>query len=214
MKITVFGASGAIGRLVTKMALERGHSVTAYVRRPDAFPAKTDGLSVVVGKLDDQVLIARAVEGADAVISALGPSLNPPGKSTATPIADGHRLIVAAMEKNGVKRLVTLATPSLKARDDPKRFITWMPGAVAKALIPSAYRDIVSLGPILDDSKLDWTVVRIVNPNAKHRSDAYGAWIGEGKARMSVSRENVAAFQLECAEKDLYVRKMPVVFDA
>ena len=214
MKITVFGASGAIGGLVTKKALERGHSVTAYVRRPNAFPLKTDGLSVVVGNLENRALIERAVEGADTVISALGPSLNPPRKSTATPIADGHRLIVAAMEKTGVKRLVTLATPSLKAKDDPRRLITWMPGVLAKVFFPPAYRDIVSLGPILDGSKLDWTVVRIVNPNARHRSDSYGVWIGEGMAKMSVSRENVAACQVEFAEKNLYVRKMPVVFDA
>lgn len=116
MKITVFGASGAIGRLVTKAALERGHSVTAYVRRPDAFQTEVERLTVVLGKLDDQDQMERAIEGADAVISALGPSLNPPRKSTATPIADGHRLIVAAMEKNGVKRLVTLATPRSRRR--------------------------------------------------------------------------------------------------
>jgi putative NADH-flavin reductase len=213
MRITIFGASGGIGRLVTKKALEHGHQVTAYVRRADAFPGTTAGLSVVVGNLDDKAQIERAVTGADAVISALGPSMAAPRKSTVTPVADGHRLIVAAMEEQGVKRLVTLATPSVKAKEDPKRLIILMPAVMAKALFPPAYRDIVGVGPVLESSKLDWTVVRIVNPNAKHKSDYYGAWIGEGKVKMSVSRENAAACQLECAEKGLYIRKMPVVFN-
>ncbi len=147
------------------------------------------------------------------MISALGPSMTSPRKSTETPIADGHRLIVAAMEKLGVKRLVTLATPTVKAKEDPKLLITLMPGVMAKAFFPPAYRDIVGIGPILEASKLDWTIVRIVNPNARHKSDDYGTWIGAGKVKMSVSRENVAACQLECAEKGLYIKRMPVVFN-
>ena len=35
MKVTVFGATGAIGRLVVDDLLEAGHDVVAYVRNPD-----------------------------------------------------------------------------------------------------------------------------------------------------------------------------------
>lgn len=34
MNITVFGATGAIGQLVTQLALDQGDFVTAYVRNP------------------------------------------------------------------------------------------------------------------------------------------------------------------------------------
>lgn len=34
MNITIFGASGAIGQLVTQLALENGDFVTAYIRNP------------------------------------------------------------------------------------------------------------------------------------------------------------------------------------
>lgn len=34
MNITIFGASGAIGQLLTRLALDHGDFVTAYVRNP------------------------------------------------------------------------------------------------------------------------------------------------------------------------------------
>lgn len=37
MNVLVFGASGATGREVVKHALDRGHSVSAFVRDPDKF---------------------------------------------------------------------------------------------------------------------------------------------------------------------------------
>ena len=80
MRIAVFGASGAIGRLVTQKALAHGHQVTAYVRRADAFPEATERLAVVVGTLGNQASIEEVVSGADAVISALGPSMSTPRK--------------------------------------------------------------------------------------------------------------------------------------
>ena len=38
MKVTVFGATGAIGRIVVDDLLEAGHDVVAYVRNPDKVP--------------------------------------------------------------------------------------------------------------------------------------------------------------------------------
>jgi len=35
MKVFLLGATGKTGSLFLKMALERGHSVTAYVRSPE-----------------------------------------------------------------------------------------------------------------------------------------------------------------------------------
>lgn len=37
MNITIFGANGAIGKIITSIALENGDSVTVYVRRPERF---------------------------------------------------------------------------------------------------------------------------------------------------------------------------------
>ena len=40
MKIAIFGASGATGRLLTKRCLAAGHQVTALLRTPETFPLR------------------------------------------------------------------------------------------------------------------------------------------------------------------------------
>lgn len=75
MRVTVFGASGKIGSLVVDDLLTRGHGVTAYVRDPGKLNISHPNLITVVGELSDADRIRQAVRGADAVISALGPSL-------------------------------------------------------------------------------------------------------------------------------------------
>jgi putative NADH-flavin reductase len=214
MKITVFGASGAIGRLVVQKLLSDGHEVVAYVRRAEAFPGPVAGLSVVVGSLADEPLVRRAVTGSGAVISALGPSLGRPADPQATPVADGHRVILSAMRESGVRRLVTLATPAVKVEREPRVLATTLPPALARRFLPWAYRDIVAAGQVVSTSCLDWTVVRIINPNLKHRGRSYSTWLGEGRVRFGVSRQNAAACLVDSATKGLFVGKMPIVFDA
>jgi hypothetical protein len=186
--------------------------VTAYVRRPDTFPPDTKGLTVVVGALTDVALVEQAVDRADALISALGPALDMSRKDKGTPIADGYRTIVRAMNNRGARRLVLLATPSIPADYDPLRLRGI--ALLAKVMMPNALRDIVTVGQIVRASSLDWTITRILNPNAKHKKGEHAVWLGEGPFKMGISRENVAAFMLKVAEENLYVKQLPLVFNA
>ena len=71
----MFGASGKIGSLVVDHLLTGCHGVTVYVRDPGKLNISHPNLIIVVGELSDAARIRQAVRGADAVISALGPSL-------------------------------------------------------------------------------------------------------------------------------------------
>jgi putative NADH-flavin reductase len=185
--------------------------VTAYVRRPDAFPQDTKGLTVVVGSLMDEASIEQSVENVDAVISALGPELDMSRKNKGTPIADGYRVIVRAMNARKIRRLVLLATPSIPADGDPIQFKAI--ALLAQVMMPNAYRDIVTVGQIVRSSSLDWTIVRIINPNVKHDRDDYGIRSGGGAFRLGISRENASAFMLKVAQENLYVKMLPLVFN-
>src|SRR5205085_6886257 len=116
LRVAVFGASGNIGRHVVNQLLAAGHSVTAYVRNPAKLTTTHPNLTVIQGELDDPTGVARAVEGADAVISALGPTLR--RGATGTPITEGTRTIISAMKAAGVRRFIGLATPSVADRRD------------------------------------------------------------------------------------------------
>jgi uncharacterized protein YbjT (DUF2867 family) len=75
MILTVFGATGQIGRLVVGDLLVVGHDVTVYIRNPGKLGDRDPRLSTIAGELTDEIRIRQAVRGADAVISALGPLL-------------------------------------------------------------------------------------------------------------------------------------------
>jgi nucleoside-diphosphate-sugar epimerase len=118
MQVTVFGATGGIGRHVVDQLLAAGHDVVAYARNPTKLNRDDPRLRVVTGELADRDRVLEAVQGSDAVISALGPSLK--RGVTGTPVTDGTRNIIDAMHATGVRRFVGLATPSVPdPRDQP-----------------------------------------------------------------------------------------------
>ena len=87
MNLTVFGATGGIGREVVTQGLDAGHHLTAYIRNPAKLTATHPNLTVITGELTDRDALQRPVHDADAVISALGPSLD--RNATGMPLAEG-----------------------------------------------------------------------------------------------------------------------------
>ncbi|PUA36471.1 oxidoreductase [Paenibacillus elgii] len=205
MNITIFSASGAIGQLVTQLALENGDFVTAYIRNPKKISLKHLNLTLVQGELSNTSTIERAVAEADVVISTLGPASDMSRKLKGTPIADGHELIVRAMKKLDKKRLITLATPALQSDDDKKN--------IAKIFLPNGHAEMKKMEGIIKQSSLDWTVVRIINPNVKHKGQSYDYSFGDKPAKLGVSRENVAKFMYSVARDKQLIRKMPIIYN-
>ncbi len=58
MKIAIFGASGATGQLLTERCLAAGYTITALVRKPEAF-ALRDRVRLVQGSAFDGFGFAR-----------------------------------------------------------------------------------------------------------------------------------------------------------
>jgi uncharacterized protein YbjT (DUF2867 family) len=85
-RVLVFGASGGVGRQVVEQALGCGHEVTAVARTPGRLVSDPK-LTVVAGELGNREAIDAAVRGADAVITALGPSLE--RRATGMPLVQG-----------------------------------------------------------------------------------------------------------------------------
>jgi len=102
MRIAVFGATGGAGKKLVKEALAAGNEVVAYVCNPSRLDTSNRLLTVAQGELSDQAAIEHAVNGADAVISVLGPR----GSSEGKPITKGTQNILEAMKKYGVRRFI------------------------------------------------------------------------------------------------------------
>ena len=111
------------------------HHVTADVRNPAKLSVTHPNLTVIAGELTDRDAVQPAVHGADAVISALGPSLD--RKATSMPLVDGTRTILAAMRAEGVERYIGMATQSLRDPRDTRSLLGLIVPFMGRAFLPA-----------------------------------------------------------------------------
>lgn len=205
MKITVFGANGPTGRLVTRLALDEEHDVVAFTRHPDAFPIDHPHLEVAAGDVHDPDAVAAAIDGTDAVLSTLGV---PFAKTPITVYSDGVTNIVAGMHATGVKRLTVVSSSAVSPHPEPLGgfvFERIMQPYVVNKLGKTLYDDMRRMEAIVSGSDLAWTIVR---PSGLFEAPAvsdYGVEIDHIGHRFT-ARIDLADCLLRQALDDTYVR--------
>lgn len=209
MQLTVFGGTGPTGLLFVEQALAHGHDVVAFARTPSKLP-QHPRLSVVHGTLDDAARISDAIAGSEAVLSLLGPGTN---AADALPLTNGCRNIVAAMHKHGVRRLVAVGTPSISDDTDGKDWKVGLLVKLIKRFQPTAYEVIVTIGRIVRESGLDWTIVRLPLLTNGPRTARINAHRVGQRGGLRLSRANAAAFLLEQVTSMTYLHQMPYITD-
>jgi putative NADH-flavin reductase len=196
----VFGATGRMGHLLVRQALDGGHAVTAYARNPERLHIDHPNLSVVDGQLDNDEAVLAAVQSADAVIEGVGA------------VSDGTRSVIAAMDASAVRRLVAVSTCSVPdARD--------LPDAKFKALVqlvktaaPTPYREVRRAAEIVRASNLDWTLVRVAKLNDRKATGQIKAgYYGHGVVGLSITRADMAAFLLDQVASETYLHQAPAI---
>lgn len=213
MNITLFGANGQIGQQFINIALQNGDKVKAFVRREGALKLTHENLEIFVRSLRDEKKITESIQEQDAVVSTLGPNLNGGRKVKELPIRDAHEMILKVMEAQDVKRFITLATPAAKSNADKKQIATVIPSLMPKLFFPPGYLEMKGIEELVNASKVDWTVVRIINPNVKTDGNGYTISFGDSKAKMSVSRKNAARCMYDAIRQNEWIGKMPIVFN-
>lgn len=208
MIITVFGANGAIGRLFVQQALFAGHHLNLYTRNKEGLPVSAS-VTIIVGELSEYEKIRQVIKGADAVVSLLGPPLKFWYKGM--PITTGHQNIVRAMKAEGVTRLITIGTPSIKFEKDRRSMATVVPGILAQIIFPKPYREIVAIGKLVKSSGLDWTIVRFIAPVNGEPKGNVKITFGDQKIDFSITRIAIARFILEELAQNNYVHSMPII---
>jgi putative NADH-flavin reductase len=210
MKLTIFAATGGIGRQVLEQAVAAGHQVTAVVRNPDKLSVPGEVRVVAADLADaDPAALEAAVDGADAVLSGLGPRSN----AEAGIASRGTRAIVQAMQATGVRRIVVVSAAPIGTVPSPGRpmpprhdpgdgfLMRHLFSHVAKTLFREHYADLALMEDILRDSGLDWTVVRPPRLTDKPLTGRYRVAYGQNvRGGWSVSRADVAQLMLRVLE--------------
>jgi putative NADH-flavin reductase len=208
MKLAIFGGTGNTGKLLVEQALDAGNQVVAYVRDPTKLDIKSDRLAIIQGELVDEEKIESALKGAGAVLSALGPK----GGSKGKPLTRGMQVIIAAMKRQGVRRLIVTSTLSAKDPHDLPEFRARVLVALVRLAMRGAYEEILSVADTVRESDQDWTIVRLTMLNNKPKSGKVRAgYLGKSEVGTWISRADVADFMLQQVQDAKYLRQAPAI---
>ena len=162
------------------------------------------------GELTDADAVQRAVHGADAVISALGPS--PDRKATGMPLVDGTRTIVDAMGAEGVERYIGMATPSLRDPRDTGSLLGRIVPFMGRTFLPRAYRELLEMSRHVTDSPLSWTIARFTRPTDASRTGTVRAgFLGRYRIAAGITRADIAGFLLDQTTGGRFHRAAPAI---
>ena len=211
MNIAIFGASGATGTLLTQRCLAAGHHVSALVRTPGRFTLR-DQIHVVQGSPFDISSVRQTIEGADAVLSALGAK----SLKKEDVLERAVPQIIAAMEETlsqakPVRRIIVLgsggALPS--SLDKQPAWRRWfVQNIVYNTFLKWPVASQISQWNNLSRSKLDWTMVM---PPMLTNGAARGAYRIDGEALPPngnrISRADVADFMMQQIDNPQWIKK-------
>ena len=159
MKIVIFGANGQSGRLLTRRALDAGHTAVA-VTAAGRLPVRRSRLTVAGADVHDAQSLVDVVSRRRCRAVHVGRAVHPRAIDT---YSVGVRNIVAAMRETGVRRLVVVSStgafhyPDASIRPFSLRLFE---PVITRTIGKTTYDDHRRMEAIVRDSGLDWTIVR------------------------------------------------------
>lgn len=155
MVITVFGATGQVGKRVVTQALAAGHTVKAFGRNIESLldaDLSNDKLIAIKGYVFDEADVKAAITGSDAIISCLGGAFDGTDKTRSL----GLKNIVTQMQQCGVYRIAAVGGIGILNANADTRIID-LP------MYPEQYRPVglehLAAYNVLISSGRDWTFV-------------------------------------------------------
>jgi putative NADH-flavin reductase len=208
MNLAIIAATGGIGRQLVEQALAAGHVVTAVVRDSRRVSAPIRVFTTDLAS-PDVATIRSAIQGADAVLSALGAR----SASDVGVAVRGTRAVTQAMGATAVRRIVVVSAapigtvPSPRRPDPPKYdpgdgfFMRHLLAPVTKAVLRRHYADLARMEDTLIESAADWTIVRPPRLTNGALTGAYRVARRHNlRHGLSISRADVAHFMFRALD--------------
>ncbi|WP_213805209.1 NAD(P)H-binding protein [Granulicella sp. dw_53] len=195
MNVSIFGATGATGKLLTERCLSAGYTVRILARDPRSF-SLAGYVEAITGDARDLTAVRQTIRGSDLVLSALG------AKSwkredlleTAVP------LIITAMQEQKVRRIIVVGSAGAVSTslDKQPAYRRWIAENILyKTALKWPVTSQRAQYKALSASNLDWTMVmppmlRDSAPRRSYRID------GEALPRngVGISRAELADFMM------------------
>ena len=184
------------------------------VRDPSKISTSSN-VTIIQGDPTNDVDLELALKDNEAVISVLNVSRMSdfpwaPLRSPKTFMSDVMSNIITLSKKYSLKRVVVCSAWGVsETRKDIPFWFRWL---IDLSNIGAAYKDHERQEKIIENSSLDWTIVRPVGlTNTDKLQMAKESFDNVPKPELTINRKTVARYLLESLERDTLVRKKVVI---
>ncbi|KAJ2716278.1 hypothetical protein H4R19_000742 [Coemansia spiralis] len=213
MRVTILGASRNTGKALVEQALESGRvEITVLARAPEHLPFTSEQLAkltVVKGDATVKADLARAVEGADMVITSLGAKMSLTGTADMGVEETATRLLLEIIEEtraDSKPRIIMVSSTGVgTSRDVP---LIMRP--LVSLLLRTPHRHKAVAEAAIRQSGAPFTLVRpaLLTNGALTRTYRAAPYV----CGYTISRSDVAHFVLEqCILEDRWVGEAPAI---
>jgi uncharacterized protein YbjT (DUF2867 family) len=205
MRILIIGASRGTGALAVRIALGRGHEVTAFARSPSTLALDHPKLARVAGSFHDRGSVEAAVIGHPAVIITAAAGTLRPYRENPYYFSQGTQHVVDAMKAHAGRRLVILSAFGVGESRALASFL--VDKLVISLLLRRPFEDHERQEQTVKASGLEWVIAR---PSRLTNGPARGRYVKTAALQRvpgSISRADVADFLVEAVETDAWVGK-------
>jgi putative NADH-flavin reductase len=157
MKIAVIGAAGRTGAHVVGQALARGDGVIAIARTPEKIGLRHDRLTLTRADVRQRDQLAAAIDGADALISALGTG-GSRGPTDVYSLGASNELDV--MRTRGIDKLAVISAAPAGPRAEQPFLQRRLAMPLLELFLGPIYADMRRMETILGASRTHWVALR------------------------------------------------------
>ena len=207
MKICIFGADGRTGVEVVRYAKKCGFEVTAFVFNDNSNNYFPDGVLITKGNVMDFNSVLDAIKNTDAVISVLGHIKG----SDPLMQTKGITNIVHAMKEVGINRILSLTGTGARIDGDKPSMIDRFLNKIIKVIDPERINDGILHMKVLQDSQLDFTIVRVLKLSKSDKDFKDYKLTDNGPAELQTSRKKVARVLVDLINDKNYIHKFPII---
>jgi len=194
MKICIFGADGRTGREVVKSAKAKAHEVVPFLY--------SDGQDVMAYEA-----VRKAINGCEAVISTLGHIKG----SDPLMQTKGIGNIVKVMKELGIRRVLSMTGTGARVAGDKPSLADRFLNFGVKLVDPERINDGVEHVKVLQESGLDWTIVRVLKLSKSDAEAKDYTLTDHGPAELLTSRKKVAKVLVDLLDDTDSYGKLPVI---
>lgn len=210
MKVTLLGSTGFVGKRLLDKLLDAGHDVKVLVRNPGKLGDMAGSITVVKGNFFRAEDIDAAIEGAEAVMSTIGPSKGEMSAEFADNCVLATKHLLRSLIVQGTKRLILMAGAGMPIPGEKLHLTRRLMATAIKMIAKAAWAGKVMEMTMAFESDLNVTVIR--PPIIKDL--AFGD-LGVNESRLGgvfVGVNQVAEFMVNQLTSTEWIGKAPVVW--